>query len=72
MIWFEDLKRDWNTEVMPRVHAKGARKIQHGATDLLGEVNDAIRDGAEMMGARSCSPEAVREHCNFGLARIFG
>jgi hypothetical protein len=67
----EDLNREWRTEVKPHIHPNAARKIQHAATDLFGELNDAIRDAARMTGARKLSAEAVRERCNFGLARIF-
>jgi hypothetical protein len=67
----EDLNREWRTEVKPHIHPNAVRKIQRAATDLFGELNDAIRDAAQMTGARNLSPEAVRERCNFGLARIF-
>lgn len=67
----EDLNREWRTEVKPHIHPNAARKIQHAATDLFGELNDAIRDAAQMTGARKLSAKAVRERCNFGLARIF-
>jgi hypothetical protein len=67
----EDLNREWRTEVKPGIHANAARKIQRGATDLFSEVTDAIREAAQMTGSRKLSAEAVRERCNFGLARIF-
>lgn len=67
----DDLNREWGTEVKPQIHPNAARKIQRGANDLFGDVNDAIRDASQMTGARKLSPEAVRERCNFGLARIF-
>ena len=67
----EDLNREWRTELKPRIHPNGVRKIQRAATDLFGELNDPIRDAAQMTGARKLSPEAVRERCNFALAQIF-
>jgi hypothetical protein len=67
----DDLNREWRTELKPRIHPNGVRKIQRAATDLFGELNDPIRDAAQMTGARKLSPEAVRERCNFGLAQIF-
>jgi len=67
----DNLNREWRTEVKPRIHPNAARKIQRGANDLFGDVNDAIRDAAQMTGARKLSVEAVRERCNFGLAQIF-
>ncbi len=67
----EDLMGEWRTQVKPRIHPNAARKIQHAATALFGELNDAIRVAAGMTGARRLSAESVRERCNFGLARIF-
>jgi hypothetical protein len=67
----EDLNREWRTEVKPHIHPNAVKKIQRASTDLFGELNDAIRDTAQMTGARKLSPEAVRERCNFGLAQIF-
>jgi hypothetical protein len=67
----EDLKREWRNHVRPGIHAKSIRKIQRSPTDLFGELNDAIREAAQMTGPRRLSPEAVRERCNFGLAEIF-
>jgi hypothetical protein len=67
----EELNHEWRTEVKPRIHPKSVRKIQRAATDLFGELNDTIRDAAQMTGARKLSAEAVRERCNFGLTRIF-
>jgi hypothetical protein len=67
----EDLNRAWRNEVKPQIHPNAARKIQRAATDLFGELNDAIREAAQMTGARKLSAEAVRERCNFGLSRVF-
>lgn len=67
----DDLNLEWRTEVKPRIHPNAVRKIQQAATDLFGELNDPIRDAAQMTGPRKLSPEAVRERCNFGLARVF-
>ena len=67
----EDLNGEWRTEVKPRIHSNAVRKIQRAATDLFRELNDPIRDAAQMTGARKLSPEGVRERCNLGLARIF-
>jgi hypothetical protein len=67
----EDLKREWRTQIRPNLHANGVRKIERAATDLFGQVNDAIRDAAQMTAARKISPEGVRERCNFGFAEIF-
>jgi hypothetical protein len=65
------LNLEWRTEVKPKIHPNAARKIQRAATDLFGQLNDAIRDAARMTGPRKLSPEAVRERCNFGHAQIF-
>ena len=67
----EDLNHTWTTEVKPHIHPNAVKKIQRAPADLFGEINDAIRDAAQMTGARKLSPEAVRERCNFGLAQIF-
>jgi hypothetical protein len=67
----DDLKGKWRTELKPRIHHNAVRKIQRAAADLFGELNDAIRDAAQMTGARKLSAAAMRERCNFGLARVF-
>jgi hypothetical protein len=67
----DDLNLEWRTEIKPKIHPNAIRKVQRAATDLFGELNDPIRDAAQMTGARKLSPEAVRERCNFGLAQIF-
>jgi hypothetical protein len=67
----EDLNREWRIEVKPHIHPNSVRKIQRAARDLFGELNDTIRDAAQITGARQLLAEAVRERCNFGLARIF-
>jgi len=66
------LRLEWDTKVKPRIHPNSVRKIERAATDLFGEVNDGIREAAQMAGSRKLSPEAVRERCNFGLKQIFG
>ncbi len=68
----EELKTEWNTKIRQRVHPKSVRKIERGAVDLFGKVNDEIREAAQIGGARNLSPETVRERCNFGLRQIFG
>lgn len=67
----EGLNCEWRGELKPRIHPNGVRKIQRAATDLFGELNDTIRDAAQMTGARKLSAEAVWERCNFGLTQIF-
>lgn len=67
----DELNHEWTSELKARIHANAARKVQRAATHLFGEVNDAIREAAQMTGSRKLSAEAVRESCNFGLARIF-
>jgi hypothetical protein len=66
-----ELSQEWTDELKTRIHANAARKVQRAATSLFGELNDAIRDAAQMTGSRKLSAEAVRERCHFGLARIF-
>ena len=67
-----DLSLEWNTKVKPQIHRNGVRTIEHATTDLFGDVNDEIREAAQMAGPRKLSPEAVRERCNFGLKQVFG
>ncbi len=67
----DDLKGEWRTELKPRIHHNAVRKTQRAAADLFGELNDAIRDAAQMTGARKLSAAAMRERCSFGLARVF-
>ena len=67
-----DLSLEWDTQVKPRIHPSSVRKIERAATHLFGNVNDGIREAAQVAGSRKLSPEAVRERCNFGLKQIFG
>jgi hypothetical protein len=67
----DELNHEWTSELKARIHANAARKVQRAATHLFCEVNDAIREAAQMTGSRKLSAGAVRERCNFGLARIF-
>ena len=53
-----DLNLEWDTQVKPRIHPNSVRKIEHAATDLFGDVNDAIREAAHRAGPRKLSPEA--------------
>ena len=55
-----------------RIHPNSIRKIERAATDLFGNVNDGIREAAQMSSSRKLSAETVRERCNFGLKQIFG
>jgi Nucleotidyltransferase len=68
----EDINREWDTKIKPRIHPKSARKIERAANELFGEVTDAIREAARMADSRKLSAEVVRERCSIGLKRIFG
>lgn len=67
----DELRRDWQEQVRPRLHNRAARTVEHGANKLFGEVNDFVRDAARMAGDRKLTPEAVREVCRFGLEQVF-
>jgi hypothetical protein len=44
---------------------------QRAAASLFGAVTDPIRAASRIVHARALTPEAIRETCNLGFARIF-
>ncbi len=67
-----ELNEEWKNQFKPQLHANSVRKIERGAANIFGEVNDAIREAAQMAARRQLSPEAIRESCHMGLKRVFG
>jgi hypothetical protein len=66
-----DLRAEWGRNIRRELHANSVRTVQGAAASLFGEVNDSIRAAARIVQARNLTPEAIRETCNLGLARIF-
>jgi hypothetical protein len=59
-----EVSLEWDTRLKPRIHQKSVRKTERAATELFGQMNDEIREAAQMAGSRKISAEAVRELCN--------
>ena len=53
------------------LHANSVRAVESAAATLFGAVTDSIRAASRIVQARNLTPEAIRETCNLGLARIF-
>ena len=67
-----ELRTEWLTSVKPQLHAKSAANAVRMSSTLFGTIGDSIRAAALMAAGRTLSPEAIREACEFGLARILG
>jgi hypothetical protein len=61
----------WETNVLPELHAKATRQVEQAAERYFGEVGDTIREAARIAAGRNLTPEMVRELCAYGLQRIF-
>ena len=66
-----ELNDQWKRQIKFGLHQKIVRKIEHRAARTFQEVNDAIREAAQMATIRQISPESIRELCHFGLKRVF-
>jgi hypothetical protein len=67
-----DLHREWEEHVRPCLHERAVRRVERGATELFGEIDDPVRGAARIAEDRRITPEAIREACYFGLERVFG
>jgi hypothetical protein len=66
-----DLRTEWVRNIRHGLHANSVRTVESAAATLFGAVTDSIRAASRIMQARNLTPEAVRETCNLGFARIF-
>jgi len=67
----DELHAEWATNIRPLVHANSVRTVQRASASLFGAVTDPIRAASRIVQGRNLTPEAVRETCNLGFARIF-
>ena len=65
------IANDWQTNVKPFLTPKAITPIETAGETLFGEVNDTIRDAAEMASGRSVSPERLLELCRYGWKEAF-
>jgi hypothetical protein len=65
------IREQWQTNVLPALHAKAARVLEHVAEEYFREVNDTIREAARIATGRNLTPEMVRELCAYGWQQIF-
>lgn len=65
------LKGEWEKQIKPRIHRNSVREIENGANTIFREVNDTIREAAQIAADRRLSAEAIRESCHMGLGLIF-
>lgn len=66
-----ELRNDWETSVMPRLHRRHVAELRKSPDILFGNVHDEIRAAATIAAGRILTPEAVRETCQYGLHRLF-
>ena len=67
----DELHAEWATNIRPLLHANSVRTVQRAAASLFGAVTDSIRSASRIVQGRNLTPEAIREICNLGFARIF-
>jgi len=67
----DDLQRGWVGNVRRELHANSVRTVEGAAASMFGVVTDSIRAASRIVQSRTLTPEAIRETCNLGLARIF-
>jgi hypothetical protein len=66
-----DLSTEWVRNIRKELHANSFRAVESAAATLFGAVTDSIRDTSRIVQGRRLTPEAIRETCNVGFARIF-
>lgn len=67
----DDLQAEWFGNIRRELHANSVRTVEGAAASLFGVLTDPIRAAAQIVQSRDLTPEAIRETCNLGLARIF-
>jgi len=67
----DELRELFAKEIGPKLHEKRAREVTSAADALFGDVNDTIREAAQMALGRKLSPETLTETCRAGLKAIF-
>jgi hypothetical protein len=67
----DELAEEWVRNVRPGLHTNSVRTVQKAAESLFGTVTDPIRGASRIAEGRGLTPEAIRETCNVGFARIF-
>jgi len=67
----DDLSAEWVRNIRHELHANSVRAVESAAATLFGSVTDSIRAASRIVQARNLTPEAIRETCSVGFARIF-
>jgi hypothetical protein len=67
----DELRAEWVGNIRRELHANSVRTVEGAAATLFETVTDSIRAASRIVQARNLTPEAIRETCNLGLARIF-
>jgi hypothetical protein len=67
----DDLSAEWVKNIRHELQANSVRAVESAAATLFGAVTDSIRAASRIVQTRNLTPEAIRETCNLGFARIF-
>lgn len=67
----DELRRIFEEEVSPKLHAKRRKELEDSAESLFGKVGDASRKASQMSLERRLSPERIAESSVAGLREIF-
>jgi hypothetical protein len=67
----DELRTEW-ANIRPEFHANSVRAVQRAASSVFGGVTDPIRAASRIVQARALPPEAIRETCSLGFARVIG
>ena len=65
------IRKQWETNVRPALHAKAARRVERAAEECFRIVDDTIREATRMATHPNLTPEMVLELCRYGWQQIF-
>jgi hypothetical protein len=65
------IRGEWETNVKPALHVRASREAESAAEKHFQEVDDTIREAAQIATGRNLTPEMVREVCSYGWKKIF-
>lgn len=66
------LQTEFRRLIRPKLSRNQLRAIQGAADTLFGDLNDDIREAAQLPIPRALTPGAIRETCKAGLQQVFG
>lgn len=65
------IREAWESNVKPALHIKASREVQGAVQTYFKEIDDTIREAAQIAVGRNLTPEMVRELCSYGWMQVF-